>query len=44
MKRRANYPAAGKAEIALRLAIDDHWLGLPEPGCWAAIAHNTKNI
>ena len=28
----SNYPAAGKAEIASRLAIDDHCLGLPEPG------------
>jgi hypothetical protein len=26
-----NYPAAAKAEIASRLAFDDHWLGLPEP-------------
>jgi hypothetical protein len=26
----ANHPAAGKAEIASRLAVVDHWLGLPE--------------
>jgi hypothetical protein len=34
MKAKANHPAPGKAEIACRLAIDDHWLGLPEPVRW----------
>ena len=27
-----NHPAAGKAGIASRLAIEHHWAGLPEPG------------
>jgi hypothetical protein len=29
---RPNQPAAGKAGIAPLLAIENPWLGLPEPG------------
>jgi len=32
MKTMSNYPAAGKAGIASRLAIGRYWPGLPEPG------------
>jgi hypothetical protein len=36
MKIGLNHPAAGKAGIASRLAIGNHWPGLPEPGRWAS--------
>ena len=30
--RPPNHPAAGKAGITPRLAVEHHWSGLPEPG------------
>ncbi len=40
MTAEANKPAAGKAEIALRLTIEHHWPGVGEPERWINAARS----